>query len=133
MTWLCPHCGYQNRVDPLNSRHDPLCLGCHETFETPERLLKIKTRNITELKEELKENNEAQIEIHSHIESPETDLAEERGKLNDLRKDYSTAHTDLKKWENTKIYGIDVDPVDKVAKARTDIKQKTLEIIGVRG
>jgi chromosome segregation ATPase len=133
MTWLCPHCGYQNRVDPLNSRHDPLCLGCHEPFETPERLLKIKTRNITELKEELKENNEAQIEIHSHIESLETDLAAERGKLNDLRKDYSTAHTDLKKWENTKIYGIDVDPVDKVAKARTDIKQKTLAIVGVRG
>jgi predicted nuclease with TOPRIM domain len=86
-----------------------------------------------ELKEELKENNDEQIRISSDIESLETDLAEERGKLNDLRKDYSTAHTDLKKWENMKIYGIDVDPVDKVAKARTDIKQKTLAIVGVRG
>lgn len=131
MTWICPHCGYENRIDPLNSRHDPLCKGCAEPFETPERLCKIKTRTITELKEEMKENNDAQIEIQSHIESLETDLAVERGKLEDLRKDYSADYNDLKKWESMKIYGIDRDPVDKVAKARTDIKQKTLAIVGV--
>jgi chromosome segregation ATPase len=125
MTWTCPHCGYTNKMDPLNSRHKPLCGGCNEPFETPDRLQKEKDTEIKRVKEDLTCCQLAQNAIKERIGVLKTELSEEQIKLDAARSEYSDLTKDLKKWENVKVHGIDQEP-DKAAKAALDIHQVKL-------
>lgn len=125
MSWICPYCGYTNKIDPLNSRHKPDCGGCDERYEVPEVLLKRKTEEMQQLKVNLHAAQLANDACRARIEHLKTELADEQSDLEKARCEYSGIFKALTKWENTKVYGL-TDEIDKAAKAALDIHQAKL-------
>jgi hypothetical protein len=127
MSWICPFCGYENHIDPLNSRHHPECKGCGEDHISPDTLEAQIRPQIKFNEDSLKEAKAELGEARDHISSLKDELSSWNLKYESAKTDVAGCEKELKKLRDFKIYR-EGDMVDKAAKARLDIHQKTLPL-----
>jgi len=130
MSWICPHCGFENEIDPLNSRHHPTCKGRGETHQTADELEAQITPQIEAYEGDLRNSRALMNKARDHIASLENEISSWNLKYNDAAKDVATAKKELEKLRKFKIYR-ETSSFDKAAKARLDVRQKTLPFEGV--
>lgn len=136
MSWICPHCGYENAVDPVNGRHTPLCKGCGEEYETPAEVRKRTVESLKEYQAQARDLQARAIDLRAEISSLEDEISSRRIQLADLGKEHTEIEEEIKMLETKTIYGDD-DPAASIerrtARARLDVHQKTLAFEAVMG
>ena len=129
MSWICPHCGYENEMDPVNGRHTPLCKGCGEEYETATEVRKHIVESLKEYRLEEAALQAQATDLRGEISSLEDEISSRKIHLADMKKEYDQIAEEIKALEAKTIYGDD-DPAAAIerrtARARLDIQQKTL-------
>ena len=129
MSWICPHCGYENEMDPVNGRHTPLCKGCGEEYETAAEVRKRTAESLKEYRAEKDELEAEASDIRDEIASLTDEISSRKIRLADMKKEYDQISEEIKTLEAKTIYGDD-DPAAAIerrtARARLDVHQKTL-------
>jgi len=124
--WICPYCGYENLRDPLNARDKPACTGCNSAMSTPEDVQDQIQVQIDDYEVILKNQNICLTRCREMVESQKSELADVQRAYDGAAKEIKESQTELDKLRNFHIYF----RVDKVEKARKDIKQtRILEVL----
>lgn len=116
MSWICPFCGTENYLMPLNSRHDVLCKGCGERYISPDDLEAQIRPQIIEEEKFFKIAMDELQDINDHISS----LTDELSSWNLKRKD-ALAELENTKAELDRLRGFVVHrEADRTAKIQAD-------------
>jgi uncharacterized coiled-coil DUF342 family protein len=135
MSWICPHCGYDNAIDPVNSRHTPLCKGCGEEYETAADVKKHITQEIKNHRTQIRDLVVEAADLRGEISSFQDEISSRKIKLADISKQSGDCKKELDMLEKKVIFGCDeeTDRIEqRTARARLNRTQKTLPFEGVR-
>jgi len=104
MSWICPHCGKENFRMPLNSRHIPACMGCGESYITPDELETQCKHELEFAEAELKDARSRMQNASDHISSLKDELASWEINHKDASKEAESAKQDIEQIKSAKVY-----------------------------